>query len=82
MDAHPGAFFAPGWGFGDSKERLYMTSNEAIPLYRDGRHYDALNSFLVADIPFYVEEARRAAGLGVENPNPPAKGGKDGTPSA
>ena len=38
-----------------------MTKNESIPLYRDGRHYDALNSFLVADIPFYVEEAKRAA---------------------
>jgi len=44
-----------------------------IPLYRDGRHYDALNSFLVADIPFYVDEARRAAGLRSENPHPPAK---------
>jgi SAM-dependent methyltransferase len=39
-----------------------MKSNESIPLYRDGRHYDALNSFLVADIPFYVEEARKAGG--------------------
>lgn len=37
-------------------------NNESIPLYRDGRHYDALNSFLVADIPFYVEEACRAGG--------------------
>jgi SAM-dependent methyltransferase len=37
-----------------------MTTNATIPLYRDGRHYDALNSFLVADIPFYVEEAKRA----------------------
>jgi SAM-dependent methyltransferase len=37
-----------------------MRLNESIPLYRDGRHYDALNSFLVADIPFYVEEAKRA----------------------
>jgi len=36
-------------------------NNESVPLYRDGRHYDALNSFLVADIPFYLEEARRAA---------------------
>lgn len=35
--------------------------NESVPLYRDGRHYDALNSFLVTDIPFYLEEARRAA---------------------
>jgi SAM-dependent methyltransferase len=43
-----------------------MTINESIPLYRDGRHYDALNSGLVADIPFYVEEAGRAAAL-----NPP-----------
>jgi SAM-dependent methyltransferase len=39
-----------------------MTLNESIPFYRDGRHYDALNSDLVADIPFYVEEARRADG--------------------
>lgn len=38
-----------------------MNTNGSIPLYRDGRHYDALNSFLVADIPFYVEEARRAS---------------------
>ena len=34
----------------------------SIPLYRDGRYYDALNSFLVADIPLYVEEARRSGG--------------------
>ena len=39
-----------------------MNTNEHIPLYRDGRHYDALNSFLTADIPFYVGEARKAAG--------------------
>jgi len=39
-----------------------MKLNESIPLYRDGRHYDALNSFLVADIPFYLEEARKARG--------------------
>jgi SAM-dependent methyltransferase len=38
-----------------------MNTNQSIPLYRDGRQYDALNSFLVADIPFYVEEARRAS---------------------
>ena len=37
-----------------------MTAKQAILLYRDGRHYDALNSFLVADIPFYLEEARNA----------------------
>ena len=36
--------------------------SSSIPLYRDGRHYDALNSFLVADIPFYLEEARRSGG--------------------
>jgi len=47
--------------------------NESIPLYRDGRHYDALNSFLVADIPFYVEEAKRASGSVAENSRPPAK---------
>jgi SAM-dependent methyltransferase len=39
-----------------------MNPSEHIPLYRDGRHYDALNSFLVADIPFYVDEARRVGG--------------------
>jgi SAM-dependent methyltransferase len=39
-----------------------MTTNQSIPLYRDGLHYDALNSDLVADIPFYVEEARIARG--------------------
>ncbi|HWX93001.1 MAG TPA: class I SAM-dependent methyltransferase [Terriglobales bacterium] len=39
-----------------------MRTNPSIPLYRDGRHYDALNSFLVADIPFYVEAARRSGG--------------------
>jgi SAM-dependent methyltransferase len=43
-----------------------MTTNESIPLYRDGRHYDALNSFLVADIPFYVEEARKAGSTVLE----------------
>lgn len=45
-----------------------MSTN--IPLYRDGRHYDALNSFLTADIAFYVDEARRAAGLRSGNPHP------------
>jgi SAM-dependent methyltransferase len=39
-----------------------MKTNPSIPLYRDGRQYDALNSFLVADIPFYLEEARRSGG--------------------
>jgi SAM-dependent methyltransferase len=39
-----------------------MSTNTSIPVYRDGRHYDAMNSDVVADIPFYVEEARRAAG--------------------
>jgi SAM-dependent methyltransferase len=48
-----------------------MKWNESIPLYRDGRHYDALNSFLVADIPFYVEEAKRAAWI--LDTHPPAK---------
>jgi SAM-dependent methyltransferase len=43
-----------------------MTANESIPLYRDGRHYDALNSDLVADIPFYLDAARRAAGAVLE----------------
>ena len=48
-----------------------MNAEQAIPLYRDGRHYDALNSFLVADIPFYLEEARRA--VGATNFHAPAK---------
>ena len=39
-----------------------MGSEDSVPLYRDGRHYDELNRFMVADIPFYVEEARRASG--------------------
>jgi SAM-dependent methyltransferase len=39
-----------------------MTTNPSTPLYRDGRYYDALNSFLVADIPFYVDQARRCGG--------------------
>ena len=50
-----------------------MSAHQSIPLYRDGRHYDALNSFLTADIPFYVEEAKRAVGWGSETPRPPAK---------
>ena len=55
-----------------------MTTNKVIPLYRDGRHYDALNSFLVADIPFYVEEAKRAA---TASPHPSAKNaGRVGLP--
>ena len=48
-----------------------MITNQSIPLYRDGRHYDALNSDLLADIPFYVEEARRTAAL-----NPPYRKGR------
>jgi SAM-dependent methyltransferase len=39
-----------------------MPRKEPIPLYRDGPHYDELNRFMVADIPFYLEEARRACG--------------------
>src|SRR5215469_2012284 len=50
-----------------------MRTDQSIPLYRDGRHYDALNSFLVADIPFYGEEAKRAAESYREDPHPPAK---------
>jgi SAM-dependent methyltransferase len=50
-----------------------MNTNQSIPLYRDGRHYDALNSFLVADIPFYLEEAKRASESLGENPHPSAK---------
>ena len=72
-----------------------MNTNQSIPLYRDGRQYDALNSFLIADIPFYVEEARRASQAidlppyrkergkvgHPENPHPPAEGaGRMGHP--
>lgn len=39
-----------------------MSEPKSTPLYRDGRHYDSLNRHVVADIPFYVEAARRAAG--------------------
>jgi len=39
-----------------------MSNEGLIPLYRDGRHYDRMNRAVVADIPFYVEQARRAAG--------------------
>ena len=35
-----------------------MTNTGSIPLYRDGLQYDRLNAREVADIPFYVEEAR------------------------
>jgi SAM-dependent methyltransferase len=45
-----------------------MNRNGAIPLYREGRHYDLLNRDVVADIPFYLEEARRAARLTVTRP--------------
>lgn len=56
-----------------------MNSNPSIPLYRDGRQYDALNSFLVADIPFYVEEARRASQV-IDVPPYRKKRGKVGHP--
>jgi SAM-dependent methyltransferase len=39
-----------------------MNEKQELQLYRDGRHYDALNRHIVADIPFYVEEAQRASG--------------------
>jgi SAM-dependent methyltransferase len=39
-----------------------MNKDETIPLYRDGRHYDLLNVNIVADIPFYIQEARLATG--------------------
>jgi SAM-dependent methyltransferase len=40
-----------------------MSDSENIPLYRDGRHYDALHRVLpFNDIPFYLEEAQRAHG--------------------
>jgi SAM-dependent methyltransferase len=40
---------------------MTITRTGSIPLYRDGRHYDRLNERETADIPFYREEARRAA---------------------
>jgi SAM-dependent methyltransferase len=43
-----------------------MTIDPSIPLYRDGPHYDALNSDLVADISFYIEQARKADGPALE----------------
>jgi SAM-dependent methyltransferase len=52
---------ANGGGFVDFEDRQEMNTKQSIPLYRDGRHYDALNSFLVTDIPFYVEETKRAS---------------------
>jgi SAM-dependent methyltransferase len=40
-----------------------MSNSEPIPLYRDGRHYDELiRSFALADLPFYLEEAKRGRG--------------------
>src|SRR5882672_21378 len=40
-----------------------MSHPEPIPLYRDGRHYDALIRNLgLADLPFYLEEAKRTRG--------------------
>src|SRR5215470_1030504 len=45
----------------DCKGRT-MNSPENTPIYRDGRHYDALNRDIVADIPFYLDEAKRARG--------------------
>src|SRR6266850_6423331 len=43
-----------------------MSKLEPTPHYRDGRHYDLLNSDIVSDIPFYVEEAVRAGGSVLE----------------
>jgi SAM-dependent methyltransferase len=57
-----------------------MNTNQSIPLYRDGRQYDALNSFLVADIPFYVEEARHAS-QGLDLPPYRKERGKVGHPT-
>lgn len=40
-----------------------MNNPEQIPLYRDGRHYDALVAPLeMGDVPFYLDEAIRAGG--------------------
>ena len=40
-----------------------MSHPEPIPLYRDGRHYDELiRSLGLTDLPFYLEEAKRASG--------------------
>jgi SAM-dependent methyltransferase len=39
------------------------TMSEAIPLYRDGQHYDLMVEALeLVDLPLYLEEARRAQG--------------------
>jgi SAM-dependent methyltransferase len=44
-----------------------MADREPILLYRDGRHYDELiRSLALADVPFYVEEAKQARGLVLE----------------
>ncbi len=43
-----------------------MSKLEPTPLYRDGRHYDLLNSDIVSDIPLYVEESVRAGGSVLE----------------
>ena len=37
-------------------------TNAAMPLYRDGRIYDAMNRAMTADSSFYLQEARQAAG--------------------
>ena len=37
-------------------------ANAAMPLYRDGRIYDAMNRAMTADSNFYLQEARQAPG--------------------
>jgi SAM-dependent methyltransferase len=40
-----------------------MPHPEPIPLYRDGRHYDALvGALALPDVPFYMDEAKHARG--------------------
>jgi SAM-dependent methyltransferase len=39
-----------------------MRASERLPLYRDGRVYDAMNRAVTADVPFYVAEAKAANG--------------------
>lgn len=39
-----------------------MTKQTAMPLYRDGRIYDAMNRAMSADSGFYLQEARQSGG--------------------
>ena len=41
---------------------MHMKSRERLPLYRDGRVYDAMNHAMASDLPFYLAEAKAAHG--------------------